>query len=175
MTVKIIQKDDPRLRETAQEVPKKEIGTEKINKIIDNMKEALASQDDGVAIAAPQIGILLRIFVISGKVMNIIKADEETEYPDMVFINPSITNKSKEKALVEEGCLSVRWLYGKIKRSKKVEIRALDESGKLIKRGSSGLLAQIFQHEIEHLDGKLFIDEAVELYEYNPEQLKRDE
>ena len=61
---------------------------------------------------------------------------------------------------MEEGCLSVRWLYGKVERSKKIKIRAYDEKGERFEVGVSGLLAQIYQHEIDHLHGILFIDKA---------------
>lgn len=183
--IEIVQKEDPILRKKAEEVNIKDIGSPKIKKIIKNMKEALDSQDDGVAIAAPQIGVPLRIFVISGKVPNLIKIQENPdvtheEYknvtkgnPDEVFINPKISKFSREKKMMEEGCLSVRWLYGKVKRSTKATIEALDENGNKVKKGASGLLAQIFQHETDHLNGKLFIDTAIEIEEIDPN--KNDE
>ncbi len=171
MVVKIIQKEHKEHRAKAPEVLPQEIGTEKINKIIKKMKEALASQDDGVAIAAPQIGESLQIFVVSGRVLNILKKDEETTFPDSVYINPVITKRSREKETMEEGCLSVRWLYGKVKRSKKVHIQALDESGMHISRGGSGLMAQIFQHETDHLNGVLFTDIATDIEEIPPEMI----
>ena len=141
------------------------------------MSAALKSQNDGVAIAAPQIGYSFRIFVVSGKIFhkNFIKGEEEfkkvsnKEIPkDLVFINPKISKLSREKEWVPEGCLSVRWLYGKTFRSKKATITAYDENGKKIIRGASGLLAQIFQHETEHLDGILFIDNAKDIKEELP-------
>ena len=161
------------LRGKAKPVPVKEIGSKKIQKIVSDMKKALASQDDGVAIAAPQIGEALRIFVVAGKTKAIIANEDEkvSKYPDEVFINPEIVKTSKQKADVEEGCLSVRWLYGKVKRSVKVELVAHDENGKKIKRGASGLLAQIFQHECDHLEGILFTDKAKDVHEWNPEKL----
>ncbi len=141
------------------------------------MKKALESQDDGVAIAAPQIGVPLRIFVISGKVLNFIKGedDDSPRYPDMVFINPKITKLSKEKKLMEEGCLSVRWLYGKVRRSTKASIEAYDENGNFFKKGGSGLMAQIFQHETDHLEGVLFTDTAKDLEEIDPEIIKKSQ
>ncbi|NQV88432.1 MAG: peptide deformylase [Parcubacteria group bacterium] len=172
--VKIVQKSDPVLRETAKDVVISDIQTPKIQKILKDMKEALASQEDGVAIAAPQIGESLRIFVISGNVFEIIKGksekiNESEKFPDIVFINPKITKLSKEKKNMEEGCLSVRYLYGKVERSAKASIEAYDEKGKFFKKGGSGLMAQIFQHEVEHLDGVLFIDKAKEIEEIPPE------
>lgn len=137
------------------------------------MKEALRSQNDGVAIAAPQIGESWRIFVVSGRIFkrNIDeeKTEDEVEYPDLVFVNPTINNLSKKAHYVEEGCLSIRWLYGKVKRSDKTTVRAYDENGKLFTRGASGLMAQIFQHEVDHLDGILFTDKAKEVREIPPQ------
>ena len=88
---------------------------------------------------------------------------------DLVFINPKISKLSREKEWLPEGCLSVRWLYGKTLRSKKAMITAYDENGKKFTRGASGLLAQIFQHETDHLNGILFIDHAKEIKEEKPE------
>ncbi len=161
---KIVQKEDKILRSIAKEVPISEIKSKKVQKIISDMKALLAKEPDGVAIAAPQIGVPFRIFVVSGKVKSFLEKTEK-EYPDSVYINPKITKLSKDKKLMEEGCLSVRYLYGKVRRSNKASIEAYDENGKFFKRGASGLLAQIFQHECDHLDGILFIDKAKDLEE----------
>ncbi len=165
----ILQKDSPILRKVALDVPENEISSQRIKKIISKMKIAVHAEDDGVAIAAPQIGVSLRIFVVAGRTFNIgKKADKETVFPDLVFINPEITKLSKKKKIMEEGCLSVRWLYGKVERHERVSIKALDETGRKIERGASGLLAQIFQHEIDHLDGTLFIDKATDIEDVPP-------
>ncbi len=179
--VKIVQKDAPILRQIAKEVPISEIGGVRIKKIIANMKEALASQADGVAIAAPQIGEPFRLFVISKEILNAIiskdqkKKDKEKliTIQNEVFINPIITKLSRDKKLVEEGCLSVRYLYGKIRRSSRATIKAYDENGKVFERGASGLLAQVFQHETDHLKGVLFIDNAKNLEEIPPEEMDK--
>jgi peptide deformylase len=156
----IVQNGHPTLREKSKQVPLGDILTPKIQEIIKDMKEALLSQDDGVAIAAPQIGVSLRIFVVSGIVFTAQDAERE---PDQVYINPKIKNLSFKKEIMEEGCLSVRGTYGHIKRHSKATVEAYDEQGnKFIKKGE-GLLSQIFQHETNHLDGILFIDNADEL------------
>jgi peptide deformylase len=126
------------------------------------MKSALHQEEDGVAIAAPQIGESLRIFVESGRVKQLIDGEyDETNIPaDKVYINPEIIRLSRKKTKVEEGCLSVRWLYGFVERSEKARICAYDEFGKKFEKGASGLEAQIFQHEVDHLNGILFIDKA---------------
>lgn len=177
MPKKIVQKEDRVLRQSAKEIAVNEIKTLKIQKILKEMSAALKSQDDGVAIAAPQIGYSLSIFVVAGKIFHkdFVKGEEELkkipakEIPkDLVFINPKIIKFSKEKVWVPEGCLSVRWLYGKAQRSKKVTLVAYDENGKKFQRGASGLLAQIFQHETDHLKGILFIDHAKDIREELP-------
>lgn len=177
--VKIVQKQDPVLREIAQKVPVEEITSPKIQKILRDMKAALNSQDDGVAIAAPQIGVPLRIFVVSGRAF---AYDEEENSPgnkkkpvpkDSIFINPEIIKISKKRYVVPEGCLSCRWLYGKTIRADKAKVTAYDEHGKLFTYGGSGLIAQIFQHETDHLNGILFIDHATDLQEMPPEMQKK--
>lgn len=167
----ILNRDNPILREMAQEIPLTDIGSPRINKIIKEMKTALASQDDGVAIAAPQIGYPLRIFVVSSRFLPKTKKDTAPA-SDLVYINPVITKLSKEKKEMEEGCLSVRYLYGKVNRSQKATISAYDEHGNPITRGASGLLAQVFQHEVDHLNGILFIDKAKYIEEIIPKKIQ---
>jgi len=174
--VNIVQKEDPVLRKKTKEVPVSEITSPKIRKILSDMKKALASQEDGVAIAAPQIGVSLSIFVVSGKAFlyDSAKKDEEIGErdapPDVSFINPEIIKISKKHVSLPEGCLSVRWLYGKTVRAEKARVKAYDETGKLFEYGGSGLIAQIFQHETDHLKGILFIDHATEIQDMPPAQ-----
>ena len=170
--IKILQRDESILRETAKLVDIKDIKSRKIQDIIQKMRKALHAEEDGVAIAAPQIGESLRIFVVNGEALaklgKIKKVDKNKELDDMVFINPEITKASKKKRKMEEGCLSVRWLYGQVNRSEKITLKAYDENGKLFERGASGLLAQIFQHETDHLNGILFIDKAENVQDLPP-------
>lgn len=166
----------PVLREQAKRVSLAEIGTKKLGDIIARMKAALHEQEDGVAIAAPQIGVGLRIFMVSGKAASMYRGKDSKLHTakgaepkaDTVFINPEIIKLSKNKKMMEEGCLSVRWQYGEVKRSEKATVRALDERGRKFEVGGSGLMAQIFQHETDHLDGLLFIDKAKNLRELPP-------
>ncbi|MDO8593917.1 MAG: peptide deformylase [bacterium] len=176
MVPEIVQNGAPVLRAKATEVPLSDIGSAKIQKILKDMAAALNTQDDGVAIAAPQIGVSLRIFLVAKATLTMPENAEERkkvanrkelklEAGCLTFINPTITKLSRDKATLDEGCLSVRPLYGKIKRSKKATVTAYDENGVKFTRGASGLLAQIFQHETDHLEGILFIDKATNLRE----------
>lgn len=153
----IRQKDDPILRQPAAAVTEG-MPSARINRIIVSMCRALESQEDGVALAAPQIGVSLRIFIVSSKVFK--KASQI-----LVFINPRIIKQSRRQVEMVEGCLSVRRIYGRIKRREKVTIEAMARDGKRFTRHTSGLVAQIVQHEIDHLDGILFIDKAHDLTE----------
>ena len=92
---------------------------------------------------------------------------------DLVFINPKIVKTSKNKQELEEGCLSVRYVYGKVIRPEKASIEAYDENGKKFSRGFSGLFAQIVQHETDHLNGILFIDKAKDLQEISHEEYEK--
>ena len=167
----ILDRDAPILRAHAQAVSPEEIGSPKMEKILAKMKKALYQEDDGVAIAAPQVGESLRIFMIRGSAYALSrgkKAIEGEAFPDLVFINPEIVKRSQKKRKMEEGCLSVRWLYGEVNRHEKVSITALDENGKPIAKGASGFLSQIFQHEIDHLEGVLFTDKAENVHDLPP-------
>lgn len=145
------------LRSVAKPVGPELFGTDKLRNMILEMKETLSKESDGVALAAPQVGIDLRMFVVASNLASV------SNLAPTVYINPRFEKLSKEKVYMEEGCLSVRWLYGEVKRHTKVTMVAQDIDGKIFKRGAGGLLAHIYQHECEHLDGVLFIDNAKHL------------
>jgi peptide deformylase len=170
----IIQKDaegSDVLRQTADAVAEDEFGTDELNEIITKMQEALHATDDGVAIAAPQVGVSKRIFLVRDAVL---KDRGDLGTKDKVFINPTITNTSQETVDINEGCLSVRDTYGEVTRHQQATVRAQDQSGEQFEVGGSGLLAQIFQHETEHLDGTLFVDKARNLREIDPETRRKN-
>ena len=158
------------LRSHAREITHEEISSPYIMELIADMKQLLASERLGVAIAAPQVGEAVRLFVVSGKVfLNEEKDEEEVSEkdipPDQVFINPVILKLSQKKADMHEGCLSLPGIWGLVPRSIRVRISAIDENGKPVTRGASGLLAHVFQHEIDHLDGIIYTDKAHDTYE----------
>lgn len=179
----LVDRESPVLRQTARALEPKEIGSSSLREVIARMKKALHAEEDGVAIAAPQIGESLRIFVVSGRALALSKRHKKAlkgqtlttlsqgltlEKQDIVFINPEIVKSSQKKKKAEEGCLSLRYLYGKVMRHEKITITAYDEKGVKSIYGAAGLLAQIFQHEIDHLNGILFTDKAEDVRDVPP-------
>jgi peptide deformylase len=150
------------LRSVAVPVPAGEIGTTKVQSLIRDLKDTLDSTDVGIAIAAPQIGESVRIFVVSPKAFG-----EGASH--LVCINPELTRLSRDKRDLNEGCLSIPEIMGTVRRSVKATLRAYDEHGNKFERGASGLLAQIFQHEYDHLDGILFTDRAKDIRPFEGE------
>ncbi|HEU4677506.1 MAG TPA: peptide deformylase [Candidatus Paceibacterota bacterium] len=161
----LVNQNHPVLHEIAAEVPRDEISSPKIKKVLKDMRTALETYNvkgfNGVAIAAPQIGVPLRIFLVHNTSTD---PEDRDTLPTLVAINPVLVKLSKRKHIVGEGCLSVGKDYGAVKRSTHATLRALDENGEEYERGASGLLAQIFQHEVDHLDGILFIDKAEKVW-----------
>lgn len=162
-------KENP-LRVIARAIKKDEFGTPYLKEIIDTMQKSLARENDGVALAAPQIALSLRIFVVSESAY-----PEDAKWKPLVFINPKITKASKKKAEMQEGCLSVRWIYGTTTRSISATVEAYDINGNKFSYGASGLVAHIFQHETDHLDGVLFIDHGFNFEEFTEEEVKASE
>lgn len=159
---KLVPENHPALHTIAEEVTHEELTDGTVMKIIKDMRSALQSYNvDGfvaVAIAAPQIGISKRIFLIEDQ------SKDRDALPSFVAINPQIVKVSKRTHEVGEGCLSVPDRYGLVRRHTNVTMRAMDETGKRFERGAGGLLAQIIQHEYDHLDGILFTDRAEHVY-----------
>ena len=151
----IIALPNPHLRQKSKRVG---IITDEIRDIVDAMEKATIDWDQsrdhevGVALAAVQIDKLYKIVVVRNNF------DDKNDHSFTVFINPEIAKT--EGALVEdfEGCLSVRNVYGKVPRYPKVKVKALDIVGKEFRVTAEGFLARIFQHEIDHTNGVVFID-----------------
>ncbi|HQU07658.1 MAG: peptide deformylase [Parcubacteria group bacterium 21-54-25] len=166
MTSSIVQADTaPILRQKATAVPETLFGTPELARIIAAMTSALDAELDGVALAAPQVGLPHRLFVV--RYDRILPREEGAPVPAAnigVYINPEIIKTARRTEVVDEGCLSVRGIYGKTTRHSRATVRARDAAGRMFVRGAGGLLAQVFQHEIDHLEGILFIDHAIDLY-----------
>jgi peptide deformylase len=162
---KLVPEEHQALHQIAEEVWPEDILSAKIQKVLKEMRAALDSYNvegfNGVAIAAPQIGIPLRIFIVHDTNT---ERNKKMVIPDIVAINPKIVKLSRKKHVVGEGCLSVPESYGAVSRSTNATIRAYDEHGNEYERGAGGLLAQIFQHEVDHLDGILFTDRAQKVW-----------
>lgn len=170
---KILQSGDPALRQISKEVKISEIRSAEIQNLIKEMSAVLESTSNGVALAAPQIDVNLRVFIADAGQLppNKESLDEKRNRgPYLVFVNPVILKQSRKSTLVNEGCLSVENIYGSVKRSEKLIVEAYNERGEKIQRGASGLLAQIVQHETDHLNGKLFIDKATDMVRVDPEE-----
>jgi peptide deformylase len=165
----IPEEQNPILHHPAHPVPVSDISGQYIQTLITEMKDLLSVEKYGVALAAPQVGEPLRLFIVSGRALRK-RANPDSEspaepQPDLVYINPVLVKMSKAKKDKHEGCLSVRGYWGKVPRAEKVTIEAYDENANKITRGASGFLAHIFQHELDHLDGVMYTDKAIEIQE----------
>lgn len=167
---KLVPENHPALHAIAEEVTPEEFANGTITKLIRDMKQALHSYSvDGftaVAIAAPQIGVSKRVFIIEDQ------SNDRDALPSFVAINPQIVKFSKKTHEVGEGCLSIPDYYGLVKRSTNVTLRAQDERGNWFERGAGSLLAQIIQHEYDHLDGILFTERATKVW--HKDELKKE-
>jgi peptide deformylase len=146
MTKEIVKYGAKVLRQKCAAVPAVDDTTRAlVDDLFDSMRAA-----EGVGLAAPQIGVLKRVIVVD-------VSNQEPEHPPIALINPRITAASGSIA-GEEGCLSFPDLYGDVKRHATVEIEALGTDGEPLGITAGGFYARALQHEIDHLDGKLFID-----------------
>ena len=161
MAIRMVRENgDEVLRKKAREV---EVVDDKIRELLDDMVETLHAYN-GVGLAAPQVGILKRVIVI----------DLYDDKGPMKLVNPKIV-KQKGEQEVEEGCLSFPNQFAKIIRPAEVIVEALNENGKKIKIKGEGLLAQALSHELDHLDGVLFVDKIIPgTLEYVTEQDKEE-
>lgn len=141
--MKIITYPNPILEKKAKKV--KDPLAPEIQRLVKKMI-ATMQESRGAGLAAPQVGESLRICTIQ---------DEDEIF---VLINPQVTTYSREKEICEEGCLSFPGKYINIKRPKRVKVRFIDAKGNKIKLKADGLLARIIQHEVDHLDGIVFIE-----------------
>ncbi|MFA5940022.1 MAG: peptide deformylase [Sinimarinibacterium sp.] len=142
----ILHHPDPRLRQKAAAVSVFDAG---LQKLIDDMFETMYAAP-GVGLAANQVGVALRLAVMDC-------SEDKAQPQPMVIINPEIVAPS-EPEIMEEGCLSVPGVGDKIERYRRLTLRALDREGKPFELQAEDLLAQAVQHEVDHLDGKLYID-----------------
>ncbi len=139
---------DPRLKKVASPITSV---TDDLRRLADDMLETMYHAP-GIGLAAPQIAVMSRMLV-----MDCAKEDDATPEP-MVLINPSVVWTSEEQSVYEEGCLSIPEQYAEVERPTEVDVTWTDLNGKEQRERFDGLWATCVQHEIDHLDGKLFID-----------------
>ena len=156
--LEIITRDNPRLRLKARRVPKVD---ESVRRLMDDMVDTMLDAP-GVGLAANQVDVLLRIIVM--------KVDNQL----YTLANPEVVRSSGEQ-IGYEGCLSVPGFIGEVARAEKVTIKALNRNGKEVRIKGEGLLARAIQHEIDHLDGVLFIDRLTSLDTLRPVAEASDE
>ena len=160
----IVQTGAPVLRARAAEYPIEKIGSPEFQSLIKTMI-AVMRKAPGVGLAAPQIGISTRIIVLEDRDELIAKLSENektererTPFPTRVFVNPELSPIGQEHATFFEGCLSVNGFVGLVERAREVEVRAYDETGKPSVWRVRGWPARILQHEVDHLEGTLYVD-----------------
>ena len=139
---------DSKLRQVAEPVATVD---DEVRALVDDMFETMYDAP-GIGLAAPQVGVLRRVMVLAKR------RDEEAQPQPMAMINPVITRASGEKATHEEGCLSIPDYYEEVERPAVIEVSYLDRDGQPASLEADGLLAVCIQHEVDHLDGVLFVD-----------------
>jgi len=152
---KLLHKDDPILRQTAEPIIKSEFGSAWLKELVKDMF-AIMINKGAVGVAAPQIGISKRVIVFSTAYTK--RRKVEVDVPDTALINPSFKILSEEIQTGYEGCLNVEETMGEVTRAMEIEYSGFDIEGNLICKQAKGLEARILQHEIDHLDGFLFLD-----------------
>ncbi len=149
---------DDILRKKAKKVEKV---NDFIRTILDDMADTMY-KNDGLGLAGNQVGILKRLIVI------------DDGYGLLQLVNPTITER-EGCVKKEEGCLSLPQTYGEVERAEAIKVNAQDRKGRKIEFEAKGILARIIQHEIDHLDGKLFIDSAENVYKANEKETAENE
>src|SRR5215216_1107491 len=164
MKLKIVQAGDPVLRKQSRQLTKEEISSPAIQELIELMRDAM-HEAPGVGLAAPQIGVPIQVAVIEDRAeyLTRLSADELAEYqraaiPFHVIINPKLTVLDDSSAKFFEGCLSVAGFSAVVDRALNVRVECLNERGEEVTINAQGWYARILQHEIDHLNGILYID-----------------
>ena len=161
---RIVQAGTPVLRARAQEVPPQKIATAEFQALVAQMI-ATMRHAPGVGLAAPQIGVPMRVIVLEDRAEyqakltpQELKERERTPFTPRVFVNPELQVIGSDKAMFFEGCLSVNGYVGLVERALEVEVSALDEHGAPVRWRVRGWPARILQHEVDHLNGTLYVD-----------------
>ena len=158
--LKIAQIGHPILRQPARALTAEEILSPEIQRFIDDMIETMR-EEDGVGLAAPQVCRSLQIVVLEYE--NNERYPDESTIPLTILVNPVLSNYDEEKALGWESCLSLVDFRGLVPRSTSVTLKAYDRYGDRIEKRATGFEAVVLQHEIDHLNGKVFLDRMTDL------------
>jgi peptide deformylase len=135
----------------------KAFGRAAMTQLVGRLRRAM-QQANGIGLSANQLGLPYRLFTAR-------VPDEQGNYKFYVVVNPQIEKLGSEKVFLEEGCLSVPGRYGHVSRAKQLTVRGFDKNGRPLKLKAWGILAHVLQHEIDHLDGAVFIDKAKDIHE----------
>ncbi|MBT4722314.1 peptide deformylase [Candidatus Falkowbacteria bacterium] len=146
------------LRQKAKKIAESELKSPEFAKFVDQMAKTMLEKD-GLGLAAPQVGVSKRLFIAN------------TKQGPIALINPKIIKKSWRKETDEEGCLSIPAIYGDVSRHRSIKVKALNHEGREVVLEAKGLFARVIQHEMDHLDGVLFIDKAKKTRDMRKEQL----
>jgi peptide deformylase len=167
MRLKIVQAGEPVLRQLARTLSHAEILSADIQRLIEDMRETMHDAP-GVGLAAPQVGLSIQLAVIEDRPESLrdlspqqLAERERKPVPFHVVINPVVKSRSEDAASFFEGCLSVAGFVAVVPRSRMVEVECLDEHGKRQRIEARGWYARILQHEIDHLNGGLYLDRMV--------------
>jgi peptide deformylase len=144
-TCRVVQYTENSIHQRSNEIPLEAITSGKLRGLIKNMRDTMF-KENGVGIAAPQIGDNRRAIIV------------ETKHGPLVVLNPVLHGRSILQETQDEGCLSVKGIFGTVRRHRALSVTGIDEQGRPIKLQARGLLARIFQHEVDHLNGILIID-----------------
>lgn len=142
---RVVQYSEDSIRKRSGEIPIEDIVSGRLGQLIKNMRDTMR-KENGIGIAAPQIGDNRRVIIV------------ETKHGPLVVFNPVLHNRSILQDTQDEGCLSVKGIFGTVRRHRALRVTGIDEQGRPIKLQAKGLLARIFQHEVDHLNGILIID-----------------
>ncbi|MFB6226685.1 MAG: peptide deformylase [Candidatus Paceibacteria bacterium] len=168
MKLNIVKHPADILQQKTEELTKEEINSEEIQTLIDNMIETMHAAE-GVGLAGPQVNKPKRMTIIGshafeGQGVNL----PVEESGDLPLINPYWSKLDKKETKQKEGCLSIPNTYGTVKRWKNIEVEALDRDGNKLKFQAQDYLARVIQHEVDHLEGTLFIEKATNIEEVDP-------
>lgn len=165
-TLKRTQFGNPILRQKARQLTKAELTSSDIKELIANMRYTLKTKKYGVGLAASQVGQAISLAIVEIQPTKTRPNLPKSKQVNMVIINPEIIKTYGNKSQLWEGCISFAEIFAKVPRYKKVRLKYLDEQGRTYQKDFNGLLAHVIQHEVDHLNGVLFVDKVKDSTSY---------